>query len=44
MSPPTKTSGTAMSTTRKGLPLNCENSSMKAPKSMKHAKEADPME
>lgn len=41
--PPMRTSGTAMSTVRKSWPENSENSSMKAPKSKKHASDADPM-
>lgn len=41
--PPIRTSGTAISTVRKGFPENSENSSMNAPNSRKHANDADPM-
>ena len=39
-----RTSGTAMSTTRKGFPENWLNSSKKAPNRRKHASAALPME
>ena len=42
--PPTSTSGVATSTTSKGRPANCENSSMNAPNNRKQAKAALPME
>ena len=42
--PPTRTSGLAMSTVWKSMPLYCENSSMNAPNSKKQASAAEPME